>query len=87
MFYCNNIDQHVVNVANEIAAEVNLTAWDLIGYEGESWVQVVGGRAKYDTVMYHDDTPGTQVILGRLNADLSQTLRYVDPDTPMRFVA
>jgi len=66
-------------------------AWDFIGfptsdYEDQHVVQVVGGRAKYDTVMYNDDTPGGQVILGRLNDDLSQTLRYVDPDTPMVMV-
>ena len=69
-----------------------MVAWDLIGFprdddEDQHVVQIVGGRAKYDTVMFHDDTPGTQVILGRLNDDLSQTLRYVDPDTPMRMVA
>lgn len=63
-----------------------MVAWDLIGYDGDQYVQIVGGRARYDSVMYWDDTPGTQVILGRLNADLSQTLRYVDPDTPVCLV-
>lgn len=63
-------------------------AWDLIGYDGDLWLQVVGGRTLYDTAMFNDSTPGQRVRLDRLDTanGLRVVNRYVDADTPIRLV-
>lgn len=65
-----------------------LTAWDFIGYDGDHYLRIVGGRAKYETAIFSDDTRGDQVKLARLDeGSLRQVNRYVDPDTPVEVVA
>lgn len=64
------------------------TAWDFIGYDGDHYLRIVGGRARYETAIFHDDTRGEQVKLARLDpGSLRQVDRYVDPDTPIQVVA
>jgi hypothetical protein len=69
--------------------DTTYTAWDLIGYDGPLWLQIVGGRTLYDQAVFNDNTSGHRVRLDRLDtADgLRVVNRYVDPDTPMRLVA
>lgn len=63
------------------------TAWDFIGYDGDYYLRLVGGRAKYETAIFYDDTRGEKVKLARLDGSLRQVNRYVDPDTPVEVVA
>jgi hypothetical protein len=72
----------------------NLTAFDLIGYDGEQWIRIVGGRTLYESVMSGRSYEGGNVRLARIepvtDADgcprLRQINRYVDPDTPVELV-
>jgi hypothetical protein len=67
-----------------------LPAWDFIGYDGDHYLRVVGGRAKYETAIFFDDTPGTHVRLARIDSTadgLHQVSRWVHPDTPIEVVA
>ena len=67
-----------------------LTAHDLIGYDGDDHIRIVGGRALYESVMVpFDGYDGGNVRLARIVADdrgLRQINRYVDPDTPVELV-
>lgn len=62
-----------------------LTAWDAIGYDGDGYLRIVGGRTLYEAATFYDNTPGDRVKLSRLDTTsdglLRQVNRYVDPDT------
>lgn len=65
------------------------TAWDLVGYDGDGWIRVVGGRALYETAIWNDDGRQRLVRLARLDVGpdgLHQVNRYVNPDTPVEIV-
>lgn len=68
----------------------SLTAHDLIGYDGDQYIRIVGGRALYETVLVLDGYDGTgSVRLARLDVGplgLRQVNRYVHPDTPVELV-
>lgn len=64
-------------------------AFELIGYEGNKSIRIVGGRALYETVIYNDGQRSDKVKLARLDVGrygLQTTLRWVDPDTPVELV-
>jgi hypothetical protein len=64
-------------------------AWDLIGYEGDKRIRIVGGKALYETVIYFDGQRSDKVKLARLDVTpqgLRTTLRWVDPDTLVELV-
>jgi hypothetical protein len=69
---------------------VTLVAHDLIGYDGDDYIRIVGGRALYESVMVpFDGYEGGNVRLARLDTTggrLRQINRYVDPDTPVELV-
>jgi hypothetical protein len=62
------------------------SAWDLIGAVGEFRIQ--GGRAIYTDVLWSDErSKADRVLLARLEADLRQVNRRVDPDTQIEVLA
>lgn len=66
------------------------TAWSLIGFEGPDYVRIVGGRTKYENVMFNDNGRQQKVLLAYLDTtggNLHQVNRYVDPDTLLEIVA
>jgi hypothetical protein len=65
-----------------------LTAFDLIGYDGDQWVRIVGGRTLYETVLVRDGYDDGPVRLVRIDATngIRQVNRYVHPDTPVELV-
>jgi hypothetical protein len=67
-----------------------MIAHDLIGYDGDAYVRVVGGRTLYESVMVpQSGYDGGNVRLVRLDvssAGLRQINRYVSPDTPVELV-
>lgn len=68
---------------------MSLVAWDLIGYGGADDIRVVGGRARYETVIFWDGQRSDKVKLAKLVADergLRTIIRYVDPETPVELV-
>lgn len=69
---------------------MTLIAHDLIGYDGDQYIRIVGGRTLYETVMVLDGYDGSgNVRLCKLVADergLRQINRYVDPDTRVELV-
>jgi len=65
------------------------TAHDLIGYDGDQWIRIVGGRALYETASVRDGYVDGLVRLSRLDVGprgLRQVDRYVHPDTPVELV-
>lgn len=68
--------------------ETTITAWDAIGYDGDGYLRIVGGRALYETAIFYDNTPGDRVKLVRLDtrSGLHQVNRYVDADTALEIV-
>jgi hypothetical protein len=71
------------------ADATRVTAWDLIGYDGDASIRIVGGRALYETAIFYDGTRQQFVKLARLEAradGLAQVNRYVAPDTPVELV-
>jgi len=67
----------------------SFTAWDAIGYDGDGYLRVVGGRTLYETAIFYDHTHGQMVKLVRLDTTdgrLRQINRYVSPDTPLEVV-
>jgi hypothetical protein len=70
----------------------NLTAADLIGYDGDELIRIKGkrfGRALYETVACKDRYDGGAVVLQRLDADedgLNWVNRWVNADTPVELV-
>lgn len=66
-----------------------LTAFDLIGYDGDQYIRVRGGRALYETVLVRDGYAWGNVRLCRIDVGplgLRQVNRYVHPDTPVELV-
>lgn len=68
--------------------EHTLTAWDVIGHDGDEYIRIVGGRTLYETAIFYDNMPGERVKLARLDTTdgLHQVNRYVDADTPVELV-
>lgn len=65
------------------------TAFDLIGYDGDDAIRIVGGRALYDTVLVRDGYDDGNVRLARIDTSngIRQINRYVHPDTPVELVS
>lgn len=72
----------------DFKTDTTYTAWDLIGYDGDLWLRIVGGRTLYEAAVFNDTTHGHRVRLDRLDTKngLRVVNRYVDPDTPIRLV-
>lgn len=67
----------------------NLRAWDLIGYDGNQYIRIVGGTTTYETVIYWDGQRSEKVKLAKLVSDangLRTIIRYVDPETLVELV-
>jgi hypothetical protein len=66
-----------------------LVAHDLIGYDGDSYIRIKGGRALYETVMVSDGYTEGFVRLVRIDTTngIHQINRYVDPDTLVELVS
>jgi hypothetical protein len=74
----------------------NLTAFDLIGYEGKQSIRIKGsrhGRKTWSTVAVKDGYTDGPVMLQRLDvvtdgagSKLKQVTRHVDPDTPVELL-
>jgi hypothetical protein len=74
----------------------NLTAFDLIGYEGDEMIRIKGkrlGRALYETVAVKDRYEDGAVVLQRIDTievdgepKLKIINRWVDADTPVELV-
>jgi hypothetical protein len=71
--------------------ESDMIAFDLIGYDGDQYIRIVGGRSLYETVSVADGYEGHEnVRLVRIIADgygIRQINRYVSPDTPVELVS
>ena len=68
-----------------------ITAFDLIGYDGDQYIRIVGGRALYETVAVRDGYQDGPVILQRLDVrpvpnGLRVVNRWVDPLTHVELV-
>jgi hypothetical protein len=65
-----------------------MIAFDLIGYDGDQYIRVVGGRTLYESVLVRDGYIDGNVRLVRIdtNYGIRQINRYVDPDTPVELV-
>jgi hypothetical protein len=66
-----------------------LIAFDLIGYEGDQWIRVIGGRTLYESVLVRDGYTDGSVRLTRIVVDqdgIRQLNRYVDPETAVELV-
>ena len=66
----------------------SLIAHDLIGYDGDQYIRIVGGRTLYETVLVLDGYLDGNVRLCRIDTKhgLRQINRYVDPHTPVELV-
>ena len=67
------------------------TAFDLIGYDGDQYIRIVGGCALYETVAVRDGYQDGPVILQRLDVrpvpnGLRVVNRWVDPLTRVELV-
>ena len=65
------------------------TAFDLIGYYGDQYIRIVGGRALYETVAARDGYWDGPVMLQRLDVrpdGLHTVCRWVDPLTQVELV-
>lgn len=63
-----------------------MTAWDVIGYQGDKMIRIVGGRTLYETAQ---NTRNDEVRLQRLavtSAGLRIVTRYVKHDTEVELV-
>jgi hypothetical protein len=65
------------------------TAFDLIGYDGDDNIRIVGGRTLYETVLVRDGYDDGPVRLVRIDMrdGIRQINRYVHPDTPVELVS
>jgi hypothetical protein len=66
-----------------------LTAFDLIGYDGDQYIRIAGGRALYETVAVRDGYQDGPVMLQRLDVQpdgLRVVNRWVDPLTRVELV-
>ena len=62
-----------------------ITAFDLIGYDGDQYIRIVGGRALYETVAVRDGYQDGPVIRPVPNG-LRVVSRWVDPLTHVELV-
>jgi hypothetical protein len=67
----------------------HITAFALIGYDGDQYIRIVGGRALYETVAVRDGYWDGPVMLQRLDVKpdgLRVVCRWVDPLTAVELV-
>lgn len=66
------------------------TAWQLIGWD-DGEIRIVGGRAKYEAVMFNCASNANRVKLARLEpgdrGGIREVKRYVTPETKIEILS